>query len=76
MKTLLVILFIINGEPSIIQDGFAPMEVDAAQCEQRAQFAREYIPSVPDMPELYGVYCGTEQELKKRFDIEINSEAT
>lgn len=73
MKTLLVILFIINGEPSIIQDGFAPMEVDAAQCEERVQYTRNYISSVPGMPELYGVYCGTKQELERRIDIDINS---
>ena len=75
MKVLLVILFTVNGEPTIIQDGYMPIEVDANVCDQRAEFARDYLENdLPDEhPPLYGVFCGTEQELQERFNIEFNS---
>jgi hypothetical protein len=68
MKALLVIIFLINGEPTLIMDGYAPMEIDADRCDSSVEFTTSYINSVPDIPELYGVFCDTEEEILQQFD--------
>jgi hypothetical protein len=76
MKTFLVILFMVNGQPTIMVNGFSPIAVDADVCEQRIEYVRDYIPTVPNLPEIYDVVCGTQEELQEQFNIEFNSVPT
>jgi hypothetical protein len=74
MNALLVIIFLINGVPTLIMDGYSPMEIDLDRCASSIEFTTTYLNSVPDMPELYGVFCDTEEEIHREFNIIFNSE--
>ena len=53
MKTLLVILFMMNGQPTINGNGYAPFFVFPEEnCEQAAARAESYIEeTLPEMPD-------------------------
>jgi hypothetical protein len=76
MKAFLVIVFLINGEPSVNLEGYAPMETKLEKCEKSIEFTLDYLNSVPDSTEVYGVYCDTAEGLEKEFNIIFNSEPT
>lgn len=62
-EILLVILFNINGELSIL-DGFYPMVVQQIEeCEVRKTFAEQYIPTIVGIPEVAGIFCGDEETI-------------
>ena len=68
MKALLVIIFLINGEPSILVDGYSPLEVELKDCDRLVEFTKNYIETVPDL-EVQGVYCDTEENLQEKFNM-------
>jgi hypothetical protein len=76
MKAFLVIVFLINGEPSMNLEGYAPMETKLESCEDRIEFTLNYLNSVPSSTEVYGVYCDTIEGLENKFNIIFNSEPT
>jgi hypothetical protein len=53
-------------------EGYLPREQpDIETCLERKDFMESYIVSVPDLPELEGIYCLTRTELQKKFAILI-----
>lgn len=69
MKTFLVAIFLINGEPSFL-DGYYPREVKSVEvCEDRRVFMLEYLRSVDGLPEVGDVVCGTEEDIQKRINV-------
>ena len=73
MKTYLVVIFMIGGQPTIIEDGFSPLEMDVSTCAARREFALDYLARDPSVPDIFGVYCGTREEIQNRIDIELTS---
>ena len=76
MKAYLIIIFLINGEPAIQLDGYAPMELDLKKCAASIKFTKEYLASVPTLTEVYDVICGTEEEIRLELKNIFNSEPT
>lgn len=69
MKVLLAVLFIMNGEPTLIE-GYLPREQPSMEvCEERADFMADYLSTVPDLPEIGEIICGTEEEIQKAIDV-------
>lgn len=58
MKVFLVVLFMDQGAPAVVE-GYLPREqVDLEACEGHADFLRAYANEVPEaMPPLYSVSC-------------------
>jgi len=73
LKVLLVIVFSINGEPTIIEDGYSPLLVDESVCEERRQHAIDYLSTLSNIPEVFGVYCGTQEEIQEQLNIDLLS---
>lgn len=68
MKIFLVPLFLVNGEPSII-DGFYPREQPSLEiCEQRKDKLEAYIETLPDAPKFLETVCGTEKEIQTKIN--------
>ena len=62
-EIFLVILFNFNGELTIL-DGFYPLVVEQIEeCEVRKTFAESYLPTVENIPEVVGVFCGDEETI-------------
>ena len=69
MKILLVVLFMVNGEPALI-DGYMPREQPSMEvCAERAEFMADYFATVPDLPEVGEIACGSEEEIQRRIDV-------
>ena len=43
MKTMLIVLFLVDGIPTIVYDGWAPIPVESMEvCEKRKKHLEEY----------------------------------
>jgi len=57
MKLFLTVIFLINGEP-VILDGYMPREqVSADDCNEHAAFLEEHAEDTPDIPDIYAIGC-------------------
>lgn len=53
MKVFLVVIFMVGGEP-FIMDGFHPLEMEGfVECTERSTFLRNHLPTIPSLPESY-----------------------
>ena len=67
MKVLLAIIFLVQGEPTIVE-GYFPLEMESREyCEMRKDFTEAYLATVPGMPE-FRVVCGTQEEIQSVID--------
>lgn len=56
MKVFLTILFLVNGEPTIL-DGFEPREQPSMEiCLERERYVRIYLNSVPNL-KVHSISC-------------------
>lgn len=64
-EIFLVIVFNIGGVPYIDDDGWAPMAQQTYEsCDVRAEQLYNYVTSQDNLPPLYGIYCGTPEEVR------------
>ena len=73
-KIFLLVVFLINGEPTIIGDGFSPREQESMEvCEQRKLFFEFYLEQNSEQfPPILGVYCGTREEIEQQVIIDTS----
>lgn len=70
MKTFLVVIFMMNGEPTMFVDGYQPREQPSMEvCENRAEFMADYLATVPGLPSVGKIVCGTEEEIRKAIAV-------
>lgn len=70
MKTVLAVIFLVNGEPTILYDGFQPREQPNMEvCKERAAFMTEYLEQDPNMPEVAEIICGDAAFIQSRIDV-------
>jgi hypothetical protein len=63
----LVVLFLVNGQPTII-DGFHPRQQESLDiCEERLMVLKSYLEEYKELyPEVHKLSCETEIETKER----------
>lgn len=73
MEILIAVIFLINGEPTILE-GFEPLVQPSIEiCEVRKDFMEVYLKAVPGLPEIAGIFCGTSEEIQREIDL-LNDE--
>jgi len=75
MKYLLVVIWLIGNQPTIMTDGWSPLPFDTIEeCEERKDFLLDHLEEhAEDNLTLYSVTCGTQQEIQDMIDREILS---
>jgi exonuclease III len=71
-QILLAIFFVINGEITMIEGWYPRPQESMEICEQRQEFMTNYMRTLSDMPEIAGIFCGTQDQIQDQIDI-INS---
>jgi hypothetical protein len=74
MKAIIVIIFLINGQPEMIMDGYAPEEIDAIYCADGVEFTKTYLGLIANLPPVLGVFCGAPDEVRNEINIQLFSE--
>ena len=71
-QIFLAIIFMINGQPTII-DGWEMREYSNMKiCNTRKEFMQNYISGIDNLPDVGVIYCGTEDEIQHQITI-LNS---
>lgn len=66
-ETFFLILFNISGEPTILPDGWSPIIIKEENCNDRKEFARNYIETIESLPPLFGIFCGSFSEIQEKI---------
>jgi hypothetical protein len=72
-QIFLAIIFMINGEPTIM-DGWEMREYPTMEiCDTRKEFMTTYTNGIDNLPKVGVIYCGTVAEIQHQLTI-LNSE--
>ncbi len=71
-KVLLAVIFQINNEPTFIEGYHPAVQPSMRICEDRAQFMRNYLATIPSLPK-HTVLCGNENEIQRRIMVSLDT---